>query len=79
MVAVFALIVYAFNFPEHTAKNFAYPIPNRLQTGDVILRDSKGILGSFFRNFSREERKYSHAGFIFIGLTELCTNLHYIN
>ena len=39
-------------------------IIENLQTGDVILRDSKGLIGSFFRNLSQTDKKYSHAGFI---------------
>lgn len=35
-----------------------------LQTGDIVLRDSKGFLASMFRKMSLTERKFSHAGFI---------------
>ena len=35
-----------------------------LLTGDVVLRDSKGIFSSVFKNISQKEKKYSHVGFI---------------
>jgi hypothetical protein len=35
-----------------------------LETGDVILRESNGLLAGVFKSFSLEEKKYSHAGFI---------------
>ncbi len=36
----------------------------KLQTGDLILRESRGILASLFRSMSLHEKKYSHAGII---------------
>ena len=35
-----------------------------LLTGDVVLRDGKGIFSSVFKNSSQKEKKYSHVGFI---------------
>lgn len=33
-----------------------------LRTGDLVFRNGKGLVSSFFRNTSQTERKYSHVG-----------------
>ncbi len=60
------LIVY-FQFTEsiahtssgHNVNNF------KLQNGDLVLRNSKGLLSFVFRNSSLQERKFTHAGFLY--------------
>lgn len=36
------------------------------QTGDIVLRNGKGFISDLFRNTSKREKKYSHAGIIVI-------------
>ena len=39
-------------------------IKDRFQSGDIILRNGKGFISDVFRQFSLEDKKYSHAGII---------------
>lgn len=61
-----------FNKSPHSFNNANF------QTGDLIFRDSKGMWGSFFKNLSQHEKKYSHVGFIQVanGNVWVC---HYID
>ncbi|MEP7265911.1 MAG: YiiX/YebB-like N1pC/P60 family cysteine hydrolase [Bacteroidota bacterium] len=58
-------VLTGFNRKEYKRKSILnmVKIPG-LQTGDIVLRDSKGLLASLFRKMSLKEKKYSHAGFI---------------
>lgn len=42
----------------------AVPPDSLLREGDLILRHGRGFISNAFRSFSREDKKYSHAGFV---------------
>ncbi len=60
------LIVY-FQFTEsiaHTSSSLN--LKNiRFHNGDLVLRNSKGLLSSVFRNSSLQEKQFTHAGFLY--------------
>ena len=37
---------------------------NSIQDGDIVLRDSKSLIGSQFKKMSQHDKKFSHAGII---------------
>jgi hypothetical protein len=37
---------------------------NAIQDGDIVLRDSKSLIGSQFKKMSQHDKKFSHAGII---------------
>jgi hypothetical protein len=37
---------------------------NAIQDGDIVLRDSKSLIGSHFKKMSQHDKKFSHAGII---------------
>ncbi|MFM7015575.1 MAG: YiiX/YebB-like N1pC/P60 family cysteine hydrolase [Bacteroidota bacterium] len=37
---------------------------NTIKNGDVVLRESKGFIGSQFKRMSQHDKKYSHAGLL---------------
>ncbi len=37
---------------------------NSIQNGDIVLRDSKSLIGSQFKMMSQHDKKFSHAGII---------------
>jgi hypothetical protein len=41
-------------------------IQNKMQSGDVILRNGKGFISDVFRQFSLKDKSYSHAGIVSI-------------
>ncbi|MEP7168319.1 MAG: YiiX/YebB-like N1pC/P60 family cysteine hydrolase [Bacteroidota bacterium] len=41
-------------------------IKNKIQTGDIVLRNGKGFISDVFRQFSLKDKSYSHAGIISI-------------
>ena len=78
MSAVFLTVSSSFTPDDISFSNSSVTVSTNLHSGDVILRDSKGLIGTFFRNLSQTEKKYSHAGFIRIrgGKIWVC---HYID
>jgi len=42
------------------------PKANQLKTGDLILRHGKGIISESFMFMSQKQRKFSHAGMVFL-------------
>ena len=42
----------------------AETIKNKIQTGDIILRSGKGFISDVFRQFSLEDKRFSHAGIV---------------
>ena len=47
-------------------QRFLHSIENKFQTGDIILRSGKGFISHFFRELSLNDKKFSHAGIIYI-------------
>lgn len=64
LIALTAVVIFAFKTKSVESSQHSLSLPTDLHTGDVILRDSKGMISSFFRNFSQTDKKYSHAGFV---------------
>jgi hypothetical protein len=50
----------------------------KLHDGDIILRNSRGLLASLFRQTSQHEKKYSHAGIV-INIDKKPYICHYID
>lgn len=46
----------------------------KLRSGDIVLRDGKSFISQVFRNFSMTDKRYSHAGIVYIsnGRTYVC-------
>ena len=85
LISCFFIMMFFLMFASHalkpdiTVQHFTQFSPAIcLQTGDVVLRESKGILSSFFKNCSQKEKKYSHAGFIVKKEGKVCV-AHYID
>lgn len=76
-IVIAVLFIFSFSIHKEGHKSDIHLLPQQLQTGDIILRNSNGMLASFFRNMSKQDKRYSHAGFIVVGnKTWVC---HYID
>jgi len=42
----------------------SYDIAGKLKSGDIILRNGKGLVSTWFRNCSLKDPRYSHAGIV---------------
>jgi hypothetical protein len=64
VAASFVLLCAGFN--NKAKKKIIAPALNKnlYQTGDIVLREGKGLISSAFSKMSLKEKKYSHAGFI---------------
>jgi Permuted papain-like amidase enzyme, YaeF/YiiX, C92 family len=51
---------------DNDSKKPAFTYSGNIQTGDIVLRNGKGFISDLFRNTSKREKKYSHAGIIVI-------------
>ena len=51
---------------DHDSRIPAVTFGGNYQTGDIVLRNGKGFISDLFRNTSKREKKYSHAGIIVI-------------
>lgn len=63
MLVVVFIMTTAFGKRERSPEKIVVPVQS-FHSGDIILRESRGVLGELFKSFSLKERKYSHAGFV---------------
>jgi hypothetical protein len=68
VIAAATTLLFSFSFtrPVHlkiSTPRFSIPY-QQLRSGDIIFRDGRGAVSSLFRNFSKTDPRYSHAGII---------------
>ena len=68
LIAIVAFCLVTGSGAETRISKFesAFFSSQNLQDGDIVVRSGKGFISDVFRNTSRRERKYSHAGLVVI-------------
>uniref|UniRef100_B3EKF4 Permuted papain-like amidase YaeF/Yiix C92 family enzyme n=1 Tax=Chlorobium phaeobacteroides (strain BS1) TaxID=331678 RepID=B3EKF4_CHLPB len=65
LFCLFLLTVIPVQTIEKTRFNTTHPLDERrLENGDIILRYGKGLWSQFFRDVSRRDKRFSHAGIV---------------
>ena len=73
LAGIFFIVTTAFTKRSNPSEEKVIPA-NSFHSGDIILRESHGMLGELFKSFSLNERKFSHAGFINSVNGEICVS-----